>query len=142
MAWLKSLRAVEPAYVVILAGVSAALHVGKLSPALPVLQNDLGVSLLQAGFLLSLVQFAGMVFGLAVGLAADGLGLKRSMLGGLLLLSIASGLGGWARDVNTLLTLRALEGFGFLLVISPPPRLFRGLLTAQPLRVWLGLGVA
>lgn len=48
-------QGVHPAYVVIAAGVAAALHVGKLSPALPVLGQALGVTLLQAGFLLSLV---------------------------------------------------------------------------------------
>ncbi|MDP3288758.1 MAG: hypothetical protein Q8M64_10645, partial [Methyloversatilis sp.] len=58
-------QGVQPAYVVIAAGVAAALHVGKLSPALPVLERALGVTLLQAGFLLSLVQLAGMVLGLA-----------------------------------------------------------------------------
>ena len=40
----------------ILAGVAAALHVGKLPTALPVLRESLGVTLLQAGFMLSLVQ--------------------------------------------------------------------------------------
>ena len=51
---------VEPALLVILAGVVAALHVGKLPPAIPVLQEALGLTLVQAGFLLSLVQLAGM----------------------------------------------------------------------------------
>lgn len=132
--WGRSVRAVDPALVVILAGVSAALHVGKLSPALPVLREALGVTLLQAGFLLSLVQFAGMTLGLAVGLAADGLGLKRSMVGGLLVLFAASLLGGWSQDAQTLLILRAVEGFGFLLVSMPAPSLIRHLVSPQRLR--------
>ena len=70
----------HPEVIVVLAGVSAALHVGKLSPALPVLQQVMGMSLLQAGFLLSLVQLAGVLFGLVVGLGADGWGLRRSMV--------------------------------------------------------------
>ena len=53
--------------VVILAGVSAAMHVGKMPPAIPVLRDALGITLLQAGFLLSLVQFAGMVAGIFIG---------------------------------------------------------------------------
>lgn len=130
---------VQAAYVVIAAGVAAALHVGKLSPALPVLERALGVTLLQAGFLLSLVQLAGMVLGLAVGLAADGLGLRRSMLSGLLLLSGASLLGGWAQDAYTLLALRALEGLGFLLVSMPAPSLIRHLVEPQRMSVMLGL---
>jgi len=141
MSWLrgKSFRGVDPALLVILAGVSAALHVGKLSPALPVLREALGVTLLQAGFLLSLVQFAGMLLGLAVGLAADGLGLKRSMVVGLLVLFVASSLGGLAQDANTLLILRAVEGFGFLLVSMPAPSLIRHLVPSQRMSTMLGL---
>lgn len=141
MSWprLKSFRAVDPALLVILAGVSAALHVGKLSPALPVLREALGVTLLQAGFLLSLVQFAGMLLGLAVGLAADGLGLKRSMVVGLLVLFVASTLGGLAQDAGTLLVMRAVEGFGFLLVSMPAPSLIRHLVPAQRMSTMLGL---
>jgi MFS family permease len=136
---LKKASAVEPALVVVLAGVSAALHVGKLSPALPVLQQALGVTLLQAGFLLSLVQFAGMALGLTVGLAADGLGLRRSMVTGLLVLSVASILGGLAQEVNTLLLLRAIEGFGFLLVSMPAPSLIRHLVPPDRMSIMLGL---
>ena len=66
-----------------LAGVSAALHLGKLPPAVPALHDALGISLVEAGFLLSLVQLAGMTLGLLVGLVADALGLRRSMLAGL-----------------------------------------------------------
>lgn len=47
-------------YMVFAAGVCAALHIGKLPPAIGVLQQSLGLSLVQAGFLLSLVQMAGM----------------------------------------------------------------------------------
>lgn len=130
---------VHPALVVMAAGVAAALHVGKLSPALPALGASLGVTLVQAGFLLSLVQFAGMALGLAVGLSADTLGLKRSMVTGLLLLSLASLLGGWAQDAQTLLVLRALEGLGFLLVSMPAPSLIRHLVTPQRMSTMLGL---
>jgi MFS family permease len=113
----------DPALVVILAGVSAALHVGKLSPALPILRDALHISLLQAGFLLSLVQLAGMALGLVVGLAADGIGLKRSLIMGLLILFGSGALGGYAQNATDLLALRALEGVGFLLVSMPAQRL-------------------
>lgn len=132
------MRRPDPALVVVLAGVSAALHVGKLPPALPVLRDALGVSLVQAGFLLSMVQLAGMGLGLAVGLAADSLGLRRCMLAGLLLLAAASGLGGLATDVNALLVLRAVEGMGFLLASMPAPSLIRRLVPPQRVNAMLG----
>ena len=74
------MKRMDPALVVVLAGVSAALHVGKLPPALPVLRDALDLTLVQAGFLLSLVQLAGMSLGLAAGQAADRIGLRSSML--------------------------------------------------------------
>ena len=125
--------------VVILAGVSAALHVGKLSPALPVLKVVLDISLVQAGFLLSMVQLAGMLLGLAIGLGADYIGLKRCMVAGLVLLSVAGAAGGWVRDITSLLALRALEGVGLLLVTMPAPGLIRRLVAPERLSVALGL---
>ena len=126
------------AAIVILAGVSGALHVAKLPPAIAALQAALGISLLQAGFLLSLVQAAGMAAGVAFGALADGLGLKRSMLIGLGLLSAASALGAMAQSVALLMALRVLEGFGFLLVVLPAPGLVRRLMPPQRLSRVLG----
>ncbi|HSN31287.1 MAG TPA: MFS transporter [Ideonella sp.] len=128
-----------PARLVILAGVCAALHVGKLPPAIAALQQALGLSLVQAGFLLSLVQLAGMSAGVAFGVVADGLGLKRSMVLGLLVLAVVGAAGGAATAVAPLLVLRALEGFGFLLVVLPAPGLLRRLVA--PERVNLALGI-
>jgi CP family cyanate transporter-like MFS transporter len=133
------MKRMDPALVVVLAGVSAALHVGKLPPALPVLRDALDLTLVQAGFLLSLVQLAGMSLGLAAGLAADRIGLRRSMLCGLLVLGLASVAGAWARDAASLFALRALEGLGFLLASMPAPALIRRLVAPQRVSAMLGL---
>lgn len=129
----------RPERLVIAAGVCAALHVGKLPAALPVLREALGVSLLQAGFLLSLVQLAGMALGLAVGLAADSVGLRRTMLAGLSVLAAASGLGAMATAPSHLLVLRAVEGMGFLLATMPAPALIRRLVPLNRLSAALGV---
>lgn len=124
---------------VIAAGVVAALHVGKLPPALPVLERMLGISLFQASFLLSLVQLAGMTLGLLTGLAVQRLGLKRSMTAGLLVLGCASALGGLADSAAWLLATRALEGLGFLWVVLPAPALVRWLVPQDRLNGLLGV---
>ena len=129
---------IHPSWVIVFAGVCAALHVGKLPPALPVLQDALGITLVQAGFLLSAVQIASMTLGLAVGLSADSLGLRRSMLVGLGLLSFASISGGFVDDAQSLLFLRALEGLGFLLVVMPAPALIRRTVDASQLSSRMG----
>ncbi|MFC5521277.1 CynX/NimT family MFS transporter [Polaromonas jejuensis] len=129
----------QAARCVIAAGVVAALHVGKLPPALPVLEKVLGVSLLQAGFLLSLVQLAGMTLGLLTGLAVQRIGLRHSMVAGLLLLGGASALGGLAHGAAWLLATRALEGLGFLWVVLPAPGLVRQLVPQERLAGMLGV---
>jgi MFS transporter, CP family, cyanate transporter len=107
----------SPPLIVIAAGVCAALHVGKLPPAIGALQHALDMSLVQAGFLLSLVQLAGMAAGIAFGAWADSIGLRRSMMVGLSILALASAAGGLAGSSEMLLMFRAVEGFGFLLVV-------------------------
>jgi MFS transporter, CP family, cyanate transporter len=131
--------ATTAAALVIAAGVCAALHVGKLAPAIVTLQAALGLSLVQAGFLLSTVQLAGMALGVAFGAVADGLGLRRSLILGLGILAAASAAGALADGAAALLMLRAIEGLGFLLVVLPAPGLVRQLVA--PHRVSLMLGV-
>lgn len=116
------------AALVVAVGIVGALHVGKLPPAIPVLKDALGVTLVQAGFLLALVQMAGMLLGAPVGLLADRVGPRRIMLVGLTLLALASALGALAVSVQMLLLTRALEGLGFLLTVLPAPGLLRRLL--------------
>ena len=127
------------AWLVVAAGGVAALQVGKLPPALPALQAELGITLVQSGFLLSMVQLAGLTLAVFMGMLADGMGLKRSMVRGLLLLTLASAAGGLATSVTALLLLRAIEGLGFLLVALPAPALIRRLVPPQQLAGMLGL---
>lgn len=113
------------AALIIAVGVASALHIGKLPPAIPILSTGLGLTLVQAGFLLSIIQLAGMTLGAASGLLADRLGPRRVMLGGLCLLSLGSVLGALAPGSAWLLASRAVEGMGFLLAVLPAPVLLR-----------------
>jgi len=127
-----------PEVIVMLAGITAALHIGKLPPAIPVLQDALGMTLVEAGFLLSLVQLAGMLAGALIGLLADSAGLRRSVLLGLGILVLTSLQGSQAQSAAMLLWLRGIEGFGFLLVTLSGPGLIRHLVAAEKLSLRLG----
>jgi MFS transporter, CP family, cyanate transporter len=124
---------------VLVAGVAAALHVGKLAPALALLQAELGLTLFAAGVLLSAVQVAGMLGALALGALADTVGPRRSLISGLVLLALASGAGALAPGAAWLLAWRVIEGVGFLLVVLPAPGLLRALVPAAQLPSRLGL---
>lgn len=127
------------ALVVVGVGVCSALHVGKLPVAIPYLQAELALNLVQAGFLLSLVQLAGLSLGLAVGLLADRMGPRRVMLAGMCVLAAGSAGGALAPDVNRLLMFRVVEGAGFLLTVLPAPGLLR-LHLQDPVRLSRALG--
>ena len=131
-------------WLLICAAAVAALQVGKLPPALPVLQAQLELNLLQSGFLLSAVQGGGMLFGLLLGQWGDAQGLRLSMIRGLLLLACASAVGGGSAllppdwTVWVLLGSRLVEGMGFLLTVLPGPALLRRTVAPERLSPFLG----
>ncbi|MCB5363649.1 MFS transporter [Pusillimonas sp. CC-YST705] len=132
-------KGVSLAYLVVLAGICSALHIWKLPPALPAIRAELDMSLVTSGFLLSLVQLAGMTLGLLTGMTAEKIGLRRSVVVGLLLLA-ASSVGSAAyATLTSLLLWRALEGVGFLLVVLPGPALIRQLVSPAKLSRVLGV---
>lgn len=129
----------EPALLVILSGVVAALHIGKMPVAIPVLREALGVTLVEAGFLLATVQFAGMSVGVLIGTATDGIGLRRSVILGQSILATAGLAGVWVQRPEALLAFRAFEGLGFLLTVLSAPGLIRQLVPRAQLTPYLGL---
>ena len=113
---IRSTRTDSSWIVVVLAGVCAGLQVWKLPSAIPLLRDDLSMTLLQAGTLLGIVQVAGMLGGLAVSLLAELIGERRCLATGLILLSLGSAAGALAWSPAPLLASRAVEGAGFILV--------------------------
>jgi cyanate permease len=130
---------IPPDLFVIACGVVVAMQVGKLPAALPVLRDAYGLSLVQSGFLLSLVQLASMVGGLALGLALRRAGLRRGLVVGLLLVVLASAAGPSSPGATALLAWRALEGLGVLLVALAAPSLLRELVPPERMSLRMGL---
>ncbi len=122
-----------------LAGVAAALNVGKLPPVLPVLTQALGLTRVDAAFLVSAFQVAGACLGMFGGLLADRFGARRLMVAGLLVLAAAGGAGALASDVASLLAWRALESAGFMLCVLPGPVLMRRVIAARGMSTALGI---
>lgn len=111
--------------VVVFTGVVAAMHIWKLPAALPIIQEQLGISLVDAGLLLGTVQMSGMLGGLLVSLFAEMIGLRRSVLIGLVLLIVGSILSIFAPNYVWLLVARFVEGAGFLAATIVAPALIR-----------------
>lgn len=124
--------------VLVAAGVIAAMHIWKLPGALGDIREDLGLSLVAAGALLGMVQVASMLLGLVVSLFAELIGLRRTLLIGLLLLALGSIAGALVPTAALLMITRGLEGVGFLMATVVAPALIRRLTTSSTANVALG----
>jgi CP family cyanate transporter-like MFS transporter len=124
---------------VVAAGVAAALHAGKLPPAMPLLREQLGMSLVQVSLMVSLFQVFGMCLGIVGGMFADRFGARRVMTSGLVVLGLSS-LAATASDgPAALLASRLFEGVGFVLTVLPAAVLLRRQVAPAGLAQWLGM---
>lgn len=103
------------------AGVVSAFQVGKAPMALGAVQLDLGLSLVVVSWLISAFAIIGAIVGAPVGLAADRIGTKRMVVGGLALQALGAGLGGMSPGVELLMISRVVEGLGFMAVLVAGP---------------------
>ena len=105
------------------AGIVAAMQVGKAGIAIPLLQQELGLTLVQTSMLLSLFAIFGALLAVPAGLAAPRFGARRCLAFGLMLLGLGSLAGGLAGSFPLLLATRTIEGMGFILVATSAPAL-------------------
>ena len=96
-------------------GLACGAYIGKIPPALPLQRAELGLTLVESGFIATTFNVIGMLVGMFVGVLCDRYGHKRLGLAGLAVMCLAGLLGAAARDFPTLLASRFLEGVGFIL---------------------------
>lgn len=124
---------------VLAAGVVAAMHVGKLPPALPDIRDSLQMELVTAGFLVALFQLGSAVIGIMGGALADRFGPRRAQLCGLVLLGLASIGGAGADSPAAALAWRAVESVAFIMSVLPGPRLIARAVDPGTMSRWMGL---
>ncbi len=110
-------------FLALFAGIFGAFQNGKMPAALPTLTADLGLTLVEAGWAVSLLYGITTVLGLASGAFADLWGARRFVTAGLLIVAGASFLGGFATGAFGLLATRFLEGLGLMAVFVAAPAL-------------------
>lgn len=113
--------------VVVITGIIAAMHVWKLPSALEFIRADLGMSLVASGALVGVVQLAGGLGGLGASVVAERIGSRNTLVLGMVLAGVASVLGGFATGSAWLMTTRAIEGAGFILMTVTAPAMVRAL---------------
>jgi len=122
-----------------LCGVACAMNIGKVPPALPLLREQFGLTLVQAGWVSAMINTLAVAASLAVGLLAVRLGALVLVLGGLLLGAAASLAGMAAQGFGGLVASRFFEGAGFMAVAVATPGLISAAAAPAQRRFALGL---
>ncbi len=99
----------------------------KVPPALPGLRGELGLTLIESGFIVTTFNVLGMLVGMLAGMVCDRLGRTRLALAGLLVMAAGGALGAAARGFDLLLVSRFVEGVGFIFFAVPAPALMTSL---------------
>ncbi|MBX6317106.1 CynX/NimT family MFS transporter [Pigmentiphaga sp.] len=120
-------------------GILVALCVGKMPPALPLLQQDLGLNLREVGWVVSLFSTIATLCAAVMGLASGRVGAWRFTVGGLCALATGGLLGAASDGYGVLLLSRILEGTGQIAIVVSVPALLAGLSTPQQSRMVLAL---
>ena len=110
-------------WVAYLAGCIGASHIGKVVAALPLLIEELDLSLSEAGWLLSLFTLVSACVGVLLGLLADRFGPARLAVAGLVITALGSYASSMGDSFSWLIVFRLVEGLGFILTIVCCPAL-------------------
>jgi MFS family permease len=116
-------------WAVFLGGLACGAYIGKVPPALPLMRDEFGLSLVQTGFIATMLNVMGGLAGMLVGILCDRYGHKRLALAGLALMAAGGLLGAGATTFTALLLSRFLEGAGFILFAVSGPALVNAALS-------------
>lgn len=113
------------AALLIAAGVVAAFQVGKGAVGVPLLRQDLALSLAAASWVIGTYATLGAVAGFAAGVGVSMVGARRALVGGMTVIAAGSLMGALATNGTVLLATRVVESCGFLAAVIAIPSLLR-----------------
>ncbi|HTQ73242.1 MAG TPA: MFS transporter [Burkholderiales bacterium] len=126
-------------FAALFAGVVGACAFGKASPALPLLKSEFGLSLIEAGWLVSAFNALAAGGAIVFGVFADRVGALRFCVSGTVAIGAGSVLGAAASGAGGLIASRLLEGLGFLAVVVSAPGLIAA--ATAPARMGIAFGL-
>lgn len=104
-------------------GVGCAVQIGKVPPAIGALRETLGLTIVQAAWVLSLLSVIASICGCLAGTLAGALGAGRVTVASTLVVAAASAAGALAPNAGVLFASRAVEGIGLLMAVVAVPAL-------------------
>ena len=97
------------------AGLICGAYMTKVALALPLQRAEMGLTLVESGFIATMFNVMGALVGMLAGVMCDRYGQRRLGLAGLAILAVSGLLGAMAWNFPVLLLSRFFEGIGFIL---------------------------
>ncbi len=126
-------------WAVIAAGIIAAAYVGKLPPAIPLLREEFGLSLVAAGWVNSTFNTLAVTTAVFFGALAGRYGALRCCGAGQIAMMLGGLLGASATGETVLFASRILEGAGFIAIAVSAPTLIAAASAPRQRNLTLGL---
>ena len=122
-------------------GLVAGAYMTKVPPTLPALRGELGLSLVEATFIVTTFNVLGMLVGMIAGMLGDRFGRRRLAITGLVLMALGGAWGASVDEFVPLLASRFVEGVGFIMFAVPAPALMSAMASdardrAKALGLW------
>lgn len=127
---------------IIVAGIIGAFQIGKVAIAIPILREDLGLSLFAISWIAGSYAALGVVGGIAAGFVFSSFPLRYVIAFGLGLIACGNFLGASSPDATLLIVSRVVEGIGFLAMIIACPTYLRTVVTSRSQQIAFTLWAA
>ena len=125
--------------ILFMAGVAVALLIGKVPGAIPLIKEELSLSLVGAGWVVSIFSLIAATGGAVLGALAARIGPARLSLFGMALAVVASAAGAFADGAAQLLATRIFEGLAFVVTVISIPLLLTAVTTRRDRNLAMGL---
>jgi MFS family permease len=121
------------------AGIVSGAAISKMSPALPLLQSEFGLSLIATGWLVSTFNAIALGSAIFFGLLCDRAGALRFCLSGLACMMAGGVLGVFAPSAAWIIASRVIEGAGYVAILVSAPGLIAA--ASAPMHRGLAFGL-
>lgn len=123
----------------LIGGFISSAQLGKAFVAMPMLQAEMALPLTIVSFLIATFATLGAMFGMGTGLIVKRIGSRQALIGGMIVMAMASLAGSQAQSPEWMMVSRVIEGIGFLGAVIAIPDVLSHVATGKDRQFFMGL---